>query len=76
MTFINDFKESNRWKHFLYGIPTALIFTILCTLGVGAGMELKDKLYGNQWDWKDFGFTMLGGSIGQILQAIILWLLL
>ena len=62
MSFITDFKESNRWKHFICAIPI--------------GMEFKDNQYGNLWDWKDFGFTMLGGLIGQIIQIIILVILL
>ena len=76
MSFITDFKESNRRKHFICAIPIGLILTILCVLGVAGGMEFKDKKYGNVWDWKDFGFTMLGGLIGQIIQIIILVILL
>lgn len=72
MGFKQDFKESNRWKHFMYAIPIGLIFTILCVLGVAAGLEFKDKQYGNVWDWKDFGFTLLGGLIGQIIQIILI----
>ncbi len=52
--FINNFKESNRNKHFLYAIPIGLILTILCVIGVAAGMEFKDKAWGGKWDWKDF----------------------
>ena len=76
MSFIQDFKESNRYKHFLYAIPIGFIFTILCVLGVAGGMEFKDKQAGNIWDWKDFWFTMLGGLIGQILQIILILILL
>lgn len=76
MSFITDFKESNRWKHFVYAVPIGLIFTILCVLGAASGMEFKDKQYGNLWDWKDFGFTMLGGLVGQIIQIIIILLIL
>ena len=45
MSFIKDFKESNRWKHFICAIPIGLILTILCVLGVAGGMEFKDKKY-------------------------------
>ena len=76
MSFITDFKESNRRKYFICAIPIGLILTILCVLGVAGGMEFKDKKYSNVWDWKDFGFTMLGGLIGQIIQIIILVILL
>lgn len=67
--------KSNRDKHFIYAIPIGLIFTILCVLGVASGMEFKDKLYGNKWDWLDWIFTIFGGIIGQILQIIILYLI-
>ena len=75
MSFITDFKESNRRKHFICAIPIGLIFTILCVLGIASGMEFKDKQYGNLWDWKDFGFTLLGGLIGQIIQILIILLI-
>lgn len=65
-------KESNRMKHLLYAIPIGLLFTILCVLGVASGMEFKDRMYGNEWDWLDWTATMLGGLIGQIIQAAIL----
>lgn len=38
-------KESNRIKHFYCGIPTGLL-TIIFTLGIALGMEIKDKLRG------------------------------
>lgn len=75
MSFIQDYKESNRSKHLWYAIPIGFIFTILCVLGVAGGMEFKDKQAGNIWDWKDFWFTMLGGLIGQILQIILIQIL-
>ncbi len=68
--------QSNRDKHFLYAIPIGLVFTILCVLGVASGLEFKDKQYGNQWDWLDWLFTMLGGMVGQLLQIIIILCLL
>lgn len=75
MSFIQDYKESNRSKHLWYAILIGFIFTILCVLGVAGGMEFKDKQAGNIWDWKDFWFTMLGGLIGQILQIILILIL-
>lgn len=75
MSFIQDYKESNRSKHLWYAIPIGFIFTILCVLGAAGGMEFKDKQAGNIWDWKDFWFTMLGGLIGQILQIILILIL-
>lgn len=64
--------ESNRDKHFFYAIPIGFFLTILCVLGVAAGMEFKDKQYGNKWDWLDFTATMLGGAIGQLLLVLMI----
>lgn len=68
--------ESNRWKHLLLAIPIGLVFTILCVLGVASGMEFKDKQHGGKWDWLDWLATMIGGTIGQIIQALIIYLIL
>lgn len=71
------FTESNRWKHFLYAIPVAMVFTILCVLGLASGMEFKDRQWGGRWDWIDWLATMLGGLVGQAIQlAVILPLVL
>lgn len=67
------FKESNRDKHFLYAIPCGLIGTELFVAGLATGMEFKDKLYGNKWDWIDWLITMAGGLIGQAIQAGIVY---
>lgn len=67
------FKESNRDKHFLYAIPCGLIGTELFVVGLATGMEFKDKLYGNKWDWIDWLMTMAGGLIGQTIQAGIVY---
>lgn len=68
--------ESNRMKHFLLAIPLGLVFTILCVLGCASGMEFKDTQWGGRWDWLDWIATMLGGLIGQALQALIVYLIL
>lgn len=69
-------KESNRDKHLLYAIPVGFIFTILAVLGCAFGMEFKDKQHGGKFDWLDIAATMIGGAIGQILQAVLIMLLL
>lgn len=69
-------KESNRQKHLLYAIPIGFIFTILAVLGYAFGMEFKDQQWGGKFDWLDIAATLIGGVIGQILQAIVLLLLL
>lgn len=69
-------KENNRPKHLLYAIPIGLIFTILAVLGCAFGMEFKDKQYGNKFDWLDIVATIIGGTIGQLLQIIIILIIL
>lgn len=39
--------ESNRQKHFWYAIPCGFLLTILFVAGLAAGMEFKDKSYGD-----------------------------
>lgn len=67
------FLESNRPKHFIYAIPSAFLLTILFAAGLAVGMELKDKQYGGKWDWLDLIATLLGGLVGQILQALVIY---
>lgn len=71
----NWLKQSNRPKHLLYAIPIGFIFTILAVLGCAFGMEFKDKQYGGKFDWLDIVATMIGGTIGQLLQIILIILL-
>lgn len=66
-------KDSNRDKHLLYAIPIGILFGFNCVLGIASGMEIKDKLYGNKWDWLDWSATILGGFIGQVIQLIIVY---
>ena len=70
--FINWFKQSNRWKHLLYGFLVALIAGFAFTCGAAAGMEFKDKQAGGKWDWIDFGLTVAGALVG---AAIRYWIL-
>lgn len=64
--------ESNRMKHFIYAIPVGFVFSILCVLGLASGMEFKDRMHRGKWDWLDWTATMIGGMIGQIIQALII----
>lgn len=70
--FINWFKQSNRWKHLLYGFLVALIAGFAFTCGAAAGMEFKDNQWGGKWDWIDFGLTVAGALVG---AAIRYWIL-
>lgn len=71
------FKESNRWKHLLGGFVIGLgTHGIYCAayagIGVAAALELKDKLWGGKWDWIDFGLTVGGAAVGQVVH-LLLW---
>lgn len=66
---INDF--SNRKKHFIGGLVTGFLFTILFTLGIATGMEFKDAYKGGKWDWYDWMATVLGGALGNTISAFI-----
>lgn len=72
---VNWFKQSNRWKHLLYGFLVALIAGFAFTCGAAAGMEFKDRAWGGKWDWIDFGLTVAGGLAGLALRLTIINLL-
>lgn len=72
---INWFKQSNRWKHLLYGFLVSIIAGFAFTLGCAVGMEFKDKQAGGKWDWIDFGLTVAGGLAGLSLRLTIINLL-
>lgn len=76
MDCIKWLNESNRIQHLKYAIPVAIVFTILCVLGLATGLEYKDKLYGNKFDWLDWTATMIGGIVGQIIQLIFIYTIL
>lgn len=65
-------KESNRIKHLIYAIPVGILGTILAVVGVAVGLEFKDKQYGGKFDYLDILATIIGGSIGQIIQIFLL----
>lgn len=72
----NWIHESNRMKHFVYAVPIGFFLTILAVLGCAFGMEFKDKQWGGKFDWLDIAATMLGGLVGQALQAAVILLLI
>lgn len=71
---MNWLLESNRLKHLLFAIPCGLFLTILFVLGLALGMEFKDKQYSNEFDWLDIAATMIGGTIGQIIMLLIIFI--
>lgn len=65
-------RESNRLKHFIYSIPCGLIGGFLFVLGLGIGMEFKDREHGGKFDWLDLLATILGGIIGAIPRYLLI----
>lgn len=66
------FEVSNRYKHFIGGLIVATLagsfYAALYTAIVAAScLELKDRLYDNQWDWIDWLCTVLGGIVAAIV---------
>lgn len=83
------FLESNRWKHFVLGIPEGLLLTELFAAGTATGMEVKDCHYDpknagkpiwkwswERWDWLDWLCTVAGGLVGQALQIGVILLII
>ena len=69
-------KESNRWKHIIGGIIIGLgadsnYCAAYAGIGVAAALELKDKLWGDKWDWVDFGLTVGGVFVGRLIRVIV-----
>jgi uncharacterized membrane protein YsdA (DUF1294 family) len=69
------FQDKTRWQHFAYAIPIGMVFSILCVLGVASAMEFKDWQWGGKPDWKDWVCTMMGGTVGQVVQLLIIYTL-
>lgn len=57
-------KASNRWKHLVYAVPGGAVLGWEFTVGLAAGMEFKDKLWGGKPDFMDYLLTCSGGLIG------------
>ena len=68
--------ESHRWLHLLFGLLIGFgANSVYCAaytgIGVAAALELKDKLWGGEWDWIDFGLTIAGVAIGYTIRGLI-----
>lgn len=78
MKLINWFKESNRYKHLLGGFIVALcaiiipsLFIFYSTLIGAFCLEYKDKVHGGKFDLIDFGLTIVGGIIINIIYLLL-----
>ena len=74
--FFSFFAASNRYKHLIGGFivpaPAGSFYTAIYAAAVAAScLELKDRLYGNLWDWLDWLCTLLGGSIAALMFYLL-----
>lgn len=71
--FFSFFAASNRYKHliggFIVAAPAGSFYAAIYAAAVAAScLELKDRLYGNLWDWL---CTLLGGSIAALMFYLL-----
>ena len=72
------FAASNRYKHLIGGFIVAALagslYAAIYAAAVAAScLELKDRLYGNSWDWIDWLCTLLGGIVAAIVLHLIVF---
>lgn len=70
-------KTSNRWKHLVGGLIIGIgsdnwYCALYAGIGVASALELKDKLWGGEWDWIDLTLTAAGSIIGHLIR-FLLW---
>ena len=70
------FAASNRYKHligdFIVAALAGSLYAAIYAAAVAAScLELKDRLYGNSWDWIDWLCTLLGGIVAAIVLHFI-----
>lgn len=74
--FFSFSAASNRYKHliggFIVAAPAGSFYAAIYAAAVAAScLELKDRLYGNLWDWLDWLCTLLGGSIAALVFYLL-----
>ena len=73
---LNFLTASNRYKHLIGGFAVGLcaldLWTaIYATIVAASCLELKDKLYGNKWDWGDWVLTLVVGYVASIIYVFV-----
>ena len=73
---IEWFSASNRWKHLVGGVLIGIgsdnwYCALYAGTGVAAALELKDRMWGGQWDWIDLSLTVTGAVIGRLTRTLL-----
>lgn len=76
--FFSFFAVSNRYKHLIGGFIVATLAgsfyaAVYAAVVTASCLELKDRLYGNTWDWLDWFCTLIGGVIAAIVFYILIF---
>lgn len=69
---MGNVKTKNYFDECLKGIVCAFIGTILCAIGFGIGQNIEEREWLGKFDWYGFLCMMVGATIGQTLQFLIL----
>lgn len=74
---INYLLKSNRWKHLLAGILIGAgakdwYCALYAGIGTATAVELKDRLWGGEFDTIDLLVTVVGVIIGYFTRKAIL----
>lgn len=69
---------SNRYKYLIGGFIVAALAgsfyaSVHAAVVAASCLELKDRLYGNTWDWLDWFCTLIGGVIAAIVFYILIF---
>ncbi len=73
---ISFLKKSNRYKHLIGGFLVGMIgcapwAALYASIVAASCLELKDRLYGNKWDWTDWACTVAGGILAMAIWLIV-----
>ena len=71
--------ESHRLTHIGAGVLLGFLSdsTYCAALAGGtaaSALEIKDKLWGGNFDWIDFALTLAGTAVGRLIRIAICWI--
>ena len=66
----------DKWQHFGVCLSASVISPWL-GVGLAVGKEYGDsKAIGNRWDWQDILADIVGVTVGSVIHALILYLIM